>query len=478
MKKLFGKPFLSYTLLFFAFFLIATIPAQIRSNTFFGFGLFTDGFKQHLIFMRDFTFHIKDAINGLGFEWFRYDLGLGGDFITSYAYYSLFDPLTFIAYLIPNQAIEQTYYIIAVLRLYLCGLTIMWCAKTFHINNPLSLLTTAIFYVFNVTVIYSALRHPMFVNGPLLFPLIIIGSERIFQHKNPILLIIASFLALITQFYFFMFICVGFELFVIIRLFLLKKEWSWKKITSHFIYINLMYLIGALCASFILFPQFIATLQSGRMAGKGLIFYNALDYITFLSSYLIPIIGAHYTSAIGNIVVLFIIIAYIWIRPKTWESILFLVLSAMMLISIFGFMFNLFSYVNNRWTFLMILPAAIILGKTLDEPELISSKAIIKSTQIILLILSLIGGCTLIFVASLLNHLFITIITIPLSMGLVLFLYRLIFKKPVGMGLIKHFTRIKLVRLTLVTSFTVIVIIASIYFFTMTASSGLSAYED
>jgi uncharacterized membrane protein YfhO len=115
------------------------------------------------------------------------------------------------------------------LRLYLCGIVIILCAKSFQIKSPLALLAVGIFYVFNVTVIYSALRHPMFVNGPLLFPLIIMGVERVWNGKNPALLLIASFLALITQFYFFMFACVGFELFVLIRLILMKKTHSWKR---------------------------------------------------------------------------------------------------------------------------------------------------------------------------------------------------------------------------------------------------------
>ncbi|MDD4213092.1 MAG: YfhO family protein, partial [Bacilli bacterium] len=478
MKKILTKPILIYTILFFGFFIIATIPSQIRSNTFFGFGLFTDGFKQHLIFMRDFTMHIKDAINGMGFEWFRYDLGLGGDFITSYTYYSLFDPLTFIAYLVPNEAIEFTYYLIAILRLYLCGLVVMWCAKTFQIKHPLALISTAIFYVFNVTVIYSALRHPMFVNGPLLFPLIIIGAERLFRHQNPALLIVGSFLSLITQFYFFMFVCVGFELFVIIRLLIEKKDKTWKEIFTHFFYVNIMYLLGALCAGFILFPQFIATLNSGRIAGKGIIFYDALDYTIFFASYLVPVIGGHYTSAIGNMVVFFIVIAYIRIRPKTWESILFLVLSGMMLLSVFGYMFNLFSYVNNRWTFLMMLPTAMILGKTIDQPEIITKPAVSKASQVTLFVLVLIGAYGIIYAASLLNQTVITLAAIGIAIVVVLLLYRIIFKKPRGENLIKHFTQTKLVRLTLITSFSVVAIIASVYFFTMTSSAGLSSYED
>lgn len=477
MKRILQKPFLSYTILFFLFFIIATIPAQIRSNTFLGFGLFTDGFKQHLIFMRDFTSSIKDAINGFGFQWFRYDLGLGGDFITSYTYYSLFDPLTFIAYLLPNQAIEFSYYLIGVLRLYLCGIVIILCAKSFQIKAPLALLAVGIFYVFNVTVIYSALRHPMFVNGPLLFPLIIMGVERVWSGKNPALLLIASFLALITQFYFFMFACVGFELFVLIRIVLINKSNSWKTVIAKFFQVNMIYLLGALVASFILFPQLIATMNSGRIAGKGLVFYDALDYASYLASFMVPVIGAHYTSAIGNIVVLVIVLAYIYTHRSSWEGILFIVLSLMMLVSIFGFAFNLFSYVNNRWTFLLVLPATIMLGKAIEHPEEIPSQAVIRAMQIVLFLLILVVGFAFIYVSTFLSSTLITILVGVIVLGLTIYLFPKVFHRPLGAKLLRYFTQKNMTRLTLITSFVSVLIIASIYFFTMSASAGLSSYE-
>jgi hypothetical protein len=108
--------------------------------------------------------------------------------------------------------------------------------------------------------------------------------------------------------------------------------------------------------------------ELGRIAGKGLVFYDALDYASYLASFMVPVIGSHYTSAIGNIVVLVIVLAYIYTHRSSWEGILFIVLSLMMLVSIFGFAFNLFSYVNNRWTFLwFFLPPHA--RKAIDHPR-------------------------------------------------------------------------------------------------------------
>jgi hypothetical protein len=67
------KTFLSFTILFFFLSYNTTIPAQIRSNTFLGFGLFTDGFK-NISLLWDFTSSIKEALQWIGFSVVRYDL--------------------------------------------------------------------------------------------------------------------------------------------------------------------------------------------------------------------------------------------------------------------------------------------------------------------------------------------------------------------------------------------------------------------
>lgn len=478
MKKIITKPILLYTIIFVTVFLVVTIPTQIRSGTFFSFGLFTDGFKQHLIFMRDYTFHIRDGINGVPLQLFRYDLGLGGDFFTNYAFYSLFDPLTLIAYLLPRTCIEEAFYLIGITRLYLAGLMMLLCAKRFKISKPIVLVVIAIYYVFNVTTAYTAFRHPMFVNGPLLFPLIIIGIDKVLAKENPALLIISSFLALITQFYFFMFACIGFELIVIIRLFLQIKDRKFKIIVKDFILTNFFFLLGALIGGFVLFPQLIASLNSGRIADKGLIFFNSIDYVTFFASFFIPIVGAHYTSAIGNIVVFLIVLAYIFTRSKRWESILFIVLSIMIFIPIFGYIFNLFAYVNNRWTYLLIAPTSLLLGYALENLSEIKETSFNRAVQIITVIIMAIGGFLLISLVSSTLSLALIIICSIIVFALLIYFSTKIFKLNLITRLRKHFTYPKFIRYTLILSFATLLIMFFSYFFSMTSSSDLAAYED
>ena len=147
MKKIRSNIFYLYTVFFVTFMLIALIPSQIKTGTLFGVGLFTDGIKQHLVFMQDFVQNISNSFSNIPLRIYRFDIGLGADFLLNYGYYSLFDPLTIIAYIIPINYIEFSYYLLIVLRIYLSGIAIIFLAKKFNIRSVPALLGTAIFIV-------------------------------------------------------------------------------------------------------------------------------------------------------------------------------------------------------------------------------------------------------------------------------------------------------------------------------------------
>ena len=141
-------------------------------------------------------------------------------------------------------------------------------AKHLGFKNKESLLGIAIVYCFSNVVTYSAFRHPMFTNGPMLLPLIILGTIRIFQNKRPYLLIFSAFYALLVQFYIFVYLCFGFELFVIIKTIMSKDDNKIK--IKKFFKVNFTYLLGALLASFILLPQINAILFGEELVQKAL----------------------------------------------------------------------------------------------------------------------------------------------------------------------------------------------------------------
>ena len=310
--------YIAYTITFILFLLIGLLPIEIKNQSLFFSGLFSDhegridGLKQHSLFIYDYVRTIKEAIaSGNGIQLFRFDIGLGSDFILNYTYYSLFDPLTLIAYIVPLSYIETTYYLLIILRLYLSGIFIILLAKKFNIKKVNALLATSIFYVFNVSVLFAAFRHPMFINGPMYIPLLILGAEKIFRGERPYLLIFASFFALISQFYFYIYLAVGFEIFVIVRLLVGVQKEERKENIKRFFNVNLLFALGTFLGGFVLVTQLMGVVGSSRVDSKGLILYNGFDFATTLASFIIPVVGAHFTANIGNFVVFVMALIFI-----------------------------------------------------------------------------------------------------------------------------------------------------------------------
>ncbi len=467
-----------FTIIFFIFLLIGLLPTQIKSGTPFGLGLFTDSLKQYLIFMQDFVSNIKGALAGEPLQIYRFDIGLGSDFFLSYGYYSLFDPLTIMAYLIPLKHLEFSFYLITIIRLYLSGTFIIILARKFGVKDRRALLSTAIFYCFNITVLYSAFRHPLFINGPMLLPLVILGAEKIFRGESPYLLIISSFLGIITQFYFFIYTSFGFELFVLIRLFPKIKNESFKSFFKTFIYINLVYCLGTFLGGFVLIPQLMGTISGGRTASKGFVFYNSYDYLTYLLSFLVPVIGSRYSPTIGNFFVLFIVLIYFFNRKKTWEKYFFLILVILLFIPFFGYLINICSYITNRWTYLIILPTALMLGKVIDKPEEVEDKAISSSYKTFLVLGSLLAGFGILTFAEFSDSFFIfLLILIPLIL-LEYIMIRVIVKKNFGTGIKKYLNSKLINSIILILGFLMIFGKSFAGATFLTVSEGLSSYSD
>lgn len=478
MKKLKNNIFFLYSIVFFAFIFIALIPSEIKTGTLFGVGLFTDGIKQHLIFMQDYVKSISETMRGQPLTIYRYDLGLGNDFFLHYTYYSLFDPLTIIAYVLPIKYIEFSYYLLIVLRLYLSGIAIIFLARKFNIHNHYALLATAVFYSFNITILYSAFRHPMFINGPLIMPLIILGAEKVLRKESPFLLIIASFLSLITQFYLYIYGCFGFELFVLIRLFPLLKEKSGRIFFKELIAVNLFFALGAFLGGFVLLPQFLATISGGRTASKGFVIYSAYDYFSFLESFFIPVIGNRYSPTFGNFIILFVVLLYLYTSRKSREKYYLLILVVLLFIPFFGYMINVFSYINNRWTYLLLPPAALILGKVIQSPDEITDQAYIRSARTVLILLCLTVGFGVLALFELLDKPLIMILGITIFIVSEYYAIRRLAKLSYGLKLKTLINPRLLTRLTLISSFAILLGVSIAYTYFLTASEGLSAYDD
>ena len=356
-----------YSLFFVIVYFIVFLPLSIR-NLNIGFsGLFTDGFTQHVIFMRDYVSKFKDfVINHNSFPMFDLNLGMGADVIESYGYYGLFDPFNIIAIILPLKWIEFSYYLILVIKMYLSGLFFIMFAKKILISNKWALLASGLLYIFNSCMLLSILRHMIFAGAFMIFPLVLLGAYKVINKERPYVLIFATTYALLSQFYLYAYIAFGFEIFVLIKSFVSKDKK--KEYFINLIKTNLFFLLGTLLGGFVLLPELFAVLNNGRSTGNIMTIYNIGYYATLIFSYLLPVPSLNYSNSIGNFVAtILVLLFFICIKKEKWLKIWLGIQLPLLLLSVFGYTLSLFSYVNNRWAFILIAPICLIVAYSIEH---------------------------------------------------------------------------------------------------------------
>lgn len=479
--------YLSYTILFLMLYTFCLLPLELKDGNFNLKGYFSepalyyDAFKQHIVFMYDFIKQLKGFFfHGEPFNIYRFDIGLGADFFISYGYYGLWDPLNIIAIILPISEIGLSYTLISAIRIYLCGIFMIILAKQLGIIKNSSLLLTGLVYAFSYPVLYSAFRHPFFVNGPLYLPLLIIGGELIINKKNPILFILAVFLSVISQFYIFVYTAFGFAVYLIIRLWNELKN----KDFSTFVKIIIFAFLGVLLGSFVVFPTLLALTETSRTVPKGFVMYTIPELITIMLTNLFPIIGAKYSIGIGNVVLLLGSFIYLFNKssehPHRYLRVSFIIFFILQFISLFGLIINGFTYINNRWYFVIMIPIALSFGFSIDGQVKFDCKDYHKGYQ---LFLSFISILVILIVLNLIINLKILIIfrilLILVLLGLIIILYIMIRKSKltkIPQNLVKLFETQRYKKVMFLMIIITILAVMGYYMFDTTPKNGFEVY--
>lgn len=180
----------AYTLLFlvaavccYAFFIITgtTFIKYSAANV--------DGLTQHYPAYVALKHMIKDLLAGGGFDSWSWSLGLGGDTF-EYFGFKLFNPLTYLIIAFPEDLIDVGYSIANVIRQYLAGLTFLFCMREVKLPS-VARITGALSYAFCGWLVSVLFNQGSFENIAIIFPLLVMGTEKIFKKKSPVLFIVA-----------------------------------------------------------------------------------------------------------------------------------------------------------------------------------------------------------------------------------------------------------------------------------------------
>ena len=188
--------------------------------------LHIDMYHQYCPFFTEFLHKLRTG-GSLQYSW---NLGLGSDFVSLYAYY-LASPLNFLIVLCPKHYVIEFMTILVLVKIALCGLTFFLFLKyhfhligkdgKLHRNQVIPALVFSTAYALSGFVAaYS--WDIMWMDCILLFPLIMAGLEKLVREQKPGLYFVTLALSVFANYYLSIMICI-FLVFYFVLLFFTHK---------------------------------------------------------------------------------------------------------------------------------------------------------------------------------------------------------------------------------------------------------------
>lgn len=359
-----------YTLMFLLMCIVAFLPFFTEGKSFvWGAGV-EDGLSQHFSALAYYGEALREFFRNLlaghpKLVMWDMSLGYGADILSTLNYYAIGDPLNLLYGFVSPKNTETMYNFMIVLRMYLAGITFIMYARKMK-KRSYGTVIGALVYVFSGFCFRLGLRHPFFINPMIYFPLLCLGIEKIYQRERPYVFIFAVCVSAMSNYYFLYMLTIFAVIYAWIRFYKYSEE---NKIKTFFLTIlkfGMYYTLGIAMAAVILLPSVIGFLGNGRY-GKGadwksLIVYPGKYYLLFIENF----IGygnmgsntnAGYLPIVG-IVVLFTLFSQ-RMKHKKYRA-AFIASIIALILPIFGYAFNGFSYANNRWAFALSFIVALL----------------------------------------------------------------------------------------------------------------------
>ena len=314
-------------------------------------GMSGDGATQFVTFFE----HIKGAgwLKAIG----DYDfyIGLGADYLTSFSFYSLFDPFNLILFVLPFNVMAN-YTLTMACKQLACALTMFAYLRYKKVTNSRAIMLS-VAYMLSGFVAFTFVRHYNLSVGPIYLPLAIMGVDKLFHKERPYLFITALFLCLISNFYVFFSLSVFVVAYAIAYYFhdcaLKNEKKSVKGFFAKLVPIGGYYLLAVVLAGVVLLPNLYGYLHAARSGSKGVDVFNFTTFLSQSSSLFVPMTGKNYSVVSVNLANAILVLYALFKKDKRtrMHGIFVIVLTIGYVLPLFGYAMNIFNYSNNRWSY-------------------------------------------------------------------------------------------------------------------------------
>lgn len=226
--------------------------------------LHIDMYHQYYPFFMEF----QDKLRHGGSLMYSWNLGMGSDFVSLYAYY-LASPLNFLILFCPGKYVIEFMTLLIIIKIALCGLTFFLFIRhhyhlvgkdgRLHRNQVVPALVFSTAYALSGFVAaYS--WDIMWLDSIALFPLIIVGLEKLVREKKPAVYYITLALSIFANYYISIMICI-FLVFYFILLFFEEK--GIRKKCGAFLRFSWYSALAGLSSAVLLLPEIAVLVRSG-----------------------------------------------------------------------------------------------------------------------------------------------------------------------------------------------------------------------
>lgn len=343
-------PYALYTVCFAACFCLIFLFYIRAGKSFIQYG---DGYRQGYFWMIEFKNAVDDLLAGNGIDMWNWYAGLGRPARIG----SFFDPFSWLTVPFVPKYPELGYTFSIVCQMYLSGIAFIAAARKFAVDR-MPLVLGAVTYVFSSWVLNTALVQGNFMQNMILFPLLILGVEKIYDKKSPVLftLVVAYYLLKMPYFaYMAAIVCV---VYIFFRYFARAEEKGFLNFLKNMGTFILYGVIGIMISMVLLISSFYSL--SGASTGSGVAETGHL-FSEYYYRNLVPTLAgtgavqANYMYlGMASVIVLLFVCSLRRFSLRNTPLIMSLLSVVCLLLPIFNSMFNGFSYPTGRWYFMMI----------------------------------------------------------------------------------------------------------------------------
>ena len=334
-----------------------------------------DSFAQKYAFVFEMKHFLNTLFQAGEINTWDWTIGLGADahaFNVSY----LLSPSQYFLYLTPAKYVDAAYSIVIIARIYLSGAAFILFAREIGLDDC-QVIMGAIAYSFCPWIIVSSLFQSGFLQGSMMFPLVMLGEEKLIKHKSPLTFILAVGYTTFSIFSFAYMIAFIVLIYYVVRLLTDGVQRSTDEIVRMTVLLMLSGIAGILLAgeSFVLTVLKFGETSSSTGFVTGML-WSAEEYLSmplgfvswdrsFEDSAIIAI------AAIGTVMLPMIV--YKAIRRET-DSIMTVMMFIFVLFPIVNRFFNFFSYPTGRWMFMLVFFYALAAAECFDKDLLLEKK--------------------------------------------------------------------------------------------------------